>query len=89
MQLLKSASDALQRHKANVALYVGAAVFGVYVGDGRVTEQNPDVAIAPTLAQRLIDVTLLIGITAGGGDRANHSVFAHWARTGSPAVEGG
>lgn len=59
MELLKSAADALQRHFANVALYLGVAFFLSLTGsalDIVQLLQNPDPDAQPTLASSLVRV---------------------------------
>ena len=68
MELLKAASQALQRHAANVALYIGGNVLlsMAYIAVQVVlTQQNPDFDTAPTTAERLIDVIALLVATVG------------------------
>ncbi len=67
MELLKAASQALQRHAANVALYIGAntvvslAMIGIAV---LMRQRNPEFLTNPTTQERIIDVVTLFVASA-------------------------
>ena len=67
MELLKAASQALQRHAANVALYIGAnaVVSLAMIGIGVLMRQrNPEFLTNPTTQERILYVVTLFVASA-------------------------
>lgn len=63
MELLRAATQALQRHAANVALYIGAniVVMLAQIALGVVLRQhNPEILTNPATTERIVDVSSLL-----------------------------